>query len=95
MVKQERIQQDLNALWESRNKSQSNIKDKLARCFVHQSHTEVLKKSFAVAILTEWDEFKSYDWDAITKKMMLPAKVFDGRNILSKKHKDQIYSIGK
>lgn len=37
----------------------------------------------AVAILTEWDEFKSYDWNNIYENMYKPAFVFDGRNVLN------------
>ncbi|PQB04229.1 UDP-glucose 6-dehydrogenase [Aureitalea marina] len=36
----------------------------------------------AVAILTEWDEFKDLDWERIYKGMQKPAFVFDGRNIM-------------
>lgn len=35
-----------------------------------------------VAVLTEWDEFKQYDWKKIYDSMVKPAFVFDGRNIL-------------
>lgn len=38
--------------------------------------------SHAVAILTEWDEFRNYDWERIYGGMMKPAFIFDGRNIL-------------
>ena len=95
MVKQARIHQDLTTLWEARNKSSKEINYKLKRCIVHQKHTTALDNSFAAAILTEWDEFKSYDWDAIVNKMTQFAKIFDGRAILSKTHKQLIYSIGK
>lgn len=36
----------------------------------------------AIAVLTEWDEFKTYDWETIYHKMNKPAFVFDGRNVL-------------
>lgn len=36
----------------------------------------------AVAILTEWDEFNTYDWEKIYDSMLKPAFVFDGRNLL-------------
>ena len=36
----------------------------------------------AIAVLTEWDEFKSYDWQRIYDSMLKPAFVFDGRNLL-------------
>ena len=55
--------------------------------------------SHAVAVITEWDEFKSYDWNKIYNSMVQPAKVFDGRNILDKEALKEIgfkvYSIGK
>ena len=35
-----------------------------------------------IAIMTEWDEFKDYDWEKIYKKTNKPAYIFDGRNIL-------------
>lgn len=37
---------------------------------------------FAVAVLTEWDEFKALDFAEIHGLMTQPAVVFDGRNIL-------------
>lgn len=45
---------------------------------------EAIDQAHAVAILTEWDEFKEYDWDQIRQRMMRPAFVFDGRKLLSK-----------
>ena len=38
----------------------------------------------AIAVLTEWDEFKSYDWQRIYAGMLKPAFIFDGRNVLDK-----------
>ncbi|HEX8023199.1 UDP-glucose 6-dehydrogenase [Mucilaginibacter sp.] len=43
---------------------------------------EACKGAHAIAILTEWDEFKNYDWQKIYDSMLKPAKVFDGRNLL-------------
>jgi len=60
---------------------------------------EACKDSHAIAIITEWDEFKSFDWESIYKSVVKPAKVFDGRNILDGEQlKDlgfDVYSIGK
>lgn len=39
----------------------------------------------AIAVLTEWDEFKKYDWQRIYNGMQKPAFVFDGRNVLDHK----------
>ncbi|WP_417365304.1 UDP-glucose 6-dehydrogenase [Flavobacterium beibuense] len=43
---------------------------------------DACKGAYAIAVLTEWDEFKNYDWEKIYKNMRKPAFVFDGRNIL-------------
>ncbi len=43
---------------------------------------EACKGAHAIAILTEWDEFKTYDWQKIYDGMLKPAKIFDGRNLL-------------
>ena len=43
---------------------------------------EAARGAHAVAILTEWDEFKTLDWAKIHADMMKPAFVFDGRNVV-------------
>ena len=35
--------------------------------------------SHAIAVMTEWDEWRSYDWERIHSSMVKPAFVFDGR----------------
>jgi len=52
---------------------------------------EACKDAHAVAVLTEWDEFTTYDWKKIYDSMHKPAFVFDGRNILDAK---QLEAIG-
>ena len=39
---------------------------------------EACKGSHALCILTEWDEFKDYDYERIYDSMMKPAFCFDG-----------------
>ncbi|HOZ13156.1 MAG TPA: UDP-glucose 6-dehydrogenase [Tenuifilaceae bacterium] len=46
---------------------------------------EACKGAHAIAVITEWDEFKTYDWKRIYDGMMKPAFIFDGRNILDHK----------
>lgn len=36
----------------------------------------------AIAVITEWEEFKQYDWKKVYSIVKKPAFVFDGRNIL-------------
>jgi UDPglucose 6-dehydrogenase len=45
---------------------------------------EACEGAHAIAVLTEWDEFKSYDWKKIYDNMNKPAFIFDGRNLLDK-----------
>jgi UDPglucose 6-dehydrogenase len=45
----------------------------------------------AIAVLTEWEAFKTYDWQRIYEHMQKPAFVFDGRNILDR---DVLEEIG-
>lgn len=51
---------------------------------VHNNPYDAIDKAHAIAILTEWDEFKTYDWQKIYDQMLKPAFVFDGRNILDR-----------
>ncbi|CCG52641.1 UDP-glucose 6-dehydrogenase [Flavobacterium indicum GPTSA100-9 = DSM 17447] len=44
----------------------------------------------AIAVLTEWDEFKTYDWQKIYDSMLKPAFIFDGRNILNGEELEKI-----
>lgn len=56
------------------------------------------KDSHGIAILTEWEEFKTYDWNKIYDEMQKPAFIFDGRGILDKNLLESIgfvyYNIG-
>ncbi|QZT36379.1 nucleotide sugar dehydrogenase [Halosquirtibacter xylanolyticus] len=54
--------------------------------FVYDDAYAVMKCSHAIAILTEWDEFKTYEWEQVYADMYKPAFVFDGRNILDRDH---------
>jgi UDPglucose 6-dehydrogenase len=60
---------------------------------------EACQDAHAVAVLTEWDEFKGYNWQRIFDNMKKPAFVFDGRNILDaeklRKIGFKVFLIGK
>lgn len=56
---------------------------------------EACDSAHAIAVLTEWDEFKSYDWELIYKNMQKPAFVFDGRNLLDGKKLTEIGFVYK
>jgi UDPglucose 6-dehydrogenase len=52
---------------------------------------EACQGAHAIAVLTEWDEFKTFDWQKIYDNMQKPAFVFDGRNLLDG---NQLRAIG-
>ncbi|TYP91068.1 UDPglucose 6-dehydrogenase [Sphingobacterium allocomposti] len=58
-----------------------------------------LDGAHAAAVLTEWDEFKTYDWAKIKKGMKKPSFVFDGRKLLDRKELNRLgfayYAIGE
>ncbi|QQT30852.1 nucleotide sugar dehydrogenase [Sphingobacterium multivorum] len=60
---------------------------------------KALQEAHAATILTEWDEFKEYDWAMIKKEMKKPSFVFDGRKLLDsarlKKLGFDYYAIGE
>src|SRR5690606_1922901 len=60
---------------------------------------QACNQSHAIAVLTEWDEFKTYDWQKIYDNMQKPAFVFDGRSILDRRELEKIgfevYTIGR
>ncbi|TPD69836.1 UDP-glucose 6-dehydrogenase [Flavobacterium microcysteis] len=62
---------------------------------VAENPYEACKGAHAIAVLTEWDEFRNYDWKKIYDNMMKPAFVFDGRNILDAKKLTEIGFVYK
>jgi len=52
------------------------------RLVVARTAYEAAQGAHALAVLTEWDEFKALDFAQIYAAMAKPASVFDGRNIL-------------
>jgi UDPglucose 6-dehydrogenase len=60
---------------------------------------EACEGAHAVAVLTEWDEFKDLDFQKIYSGMLKPAFVFDGRSILPhaklKEIGFRVFAIGK
>jgi UDPglucose 6-dehydrogenase len=63
------------------------------------SAIEACADTHAIAVLTEWDEFKTLDFAAILQVMHKPAFIFDGRNILPHKKLSEmgyrVHAIGK
>ena len=49
------------------------------------------KNAHAIAVVTEWDTYKTLDYGEIFQQMEKPAFIFDGRNILNHQ---RLYEIG-
>ena len=79
------MQSDLNYLDSRSEKENANLLKTESNPYV------AMEGVHAIAVLTEWDEFKSYDWKRIYKNMQKPAFVFDGRNVLDR---DALQTIG-
>ena len=90
-VSLERMHLDLQTLWEYRGQSENEIKSKLANLRISYKAEDVCTKAHALAVITEWDEFKIQDFTKIYTQMEKPAFVFDGRKILDH---NQLQSIG-
>ena len=60
---------------------------------------ESCKGAHAIAVLTEWDMFKTLDYEKIYKSMEKPAFLFDGRNIIDhaavSKIGFEVFALGK
>jgi len=60
---------------------------------------EAAKDAHAIAVLTEWDMFKTLDYQKLYDSMLKPAFIFDGRNILDhaalRTIGFEVYAIGK
>ena len=69
------------------------------RLVVVESAVAAADGAHALAVLTEWDEFKSLDFPLIYAGMHKPAFVFDGRNVLPRAEMQklgfQVFAIGK
>ena len=92
-VSHKRMQEDLNYL----NTRTPDENDK--HLYFETDPYEAITDAHAVAVITEWDVFKTLDWQKIYSLMKKPAFVFDGRNILN--HADlrqigfEVTAIGK
>ncbi len=101
-VSRERILEDMGYLQKQKKGcgEQAITEDEFQeRLIIHNEPYEATQAAHAILVLTEWDEFKTYDWKRIYKDMLKPAFLFDGRNVLDGKMLKEIgfevYQIGK
>ena len=74
----------------------SEFRDQIEIC---DDPYRAVENAHAVAILTEWDQFKDLDYQKIFDKMIKPAFLFDGRSVTDQVDlRDigfRVYSIGR
>jgi len=83
-VNAKKVQADLNYLNTRSEEENKSLVESFSDPY------EAAKDAHAIAIMTEWDEFKTYDWKKVYDGMKKPAFIFDGRNILDKEEMTKI-----
>ncbi|TWT76553.1 UDP-glucose 6-dehydrogenase [Planctomycetes bacterium CA13] len=100
-VPEAKIRADLIASMGNLSGTVSDIDRKLVETNVTvvRDGYEAAKDAHAIAVLTEWDEFKEYDFKKIIGTMKAPAFLFDGRNVLDRTMLNKLgfetFGIGK
>ena len=99
MVNGNRIKEDIERLLIDRGKLEEQTADILTRLKICDELYESLIDSNAIAICTEWDEFKNINWNEVKTKMDKDFLVFDGRNVINKENLNSLgfksYVIGQ
>ncbi len=99
-VPESQIRADLEHVLQDENGEISPNKAALLQnVTIADSCEQAADTAHAIAVLTEWDEFRELDFERIYQRMPQPAFVFDGRNILDRTRLEtigfEIHSIGR
>ena len=94
MVPPKRIISDIEYLLESDNFEEESLKELISKVYVSTNINDAVKSAEAVLILTEWDEFKRYNWKKFIQTSKINVHLFDSRNIIDKSFAQNLYSIG-
>ena len=87
LIEESQVFSDLKSLWINQKLDTKEINKRLNKITFTNHPKETVIDASAVAIITEWDEFKAYNWDKIVNEFNTKVIIFDGRNILSLDHK--------
>merc|ERR1712176_1742044 len=75
------------------------MKVKNEKLLFTKSALEAADGAHAIVVLTEWDEFKRYNYKNFYDKMLKPAFLFDGRNMLNHGELEsigyEVHTLGK
>ena len=85
-------------VFKSDNYSQSDIELIVKNVHVVDDYKLCFDNASSISILTEWDEFKEFNWKELIKMMEKQYIIMDGRNLLDKNSMNKItnkyFSIG-
>ena len=87
MVKKSRILSDIETLLKLKKFPVHEVTTLMNNIDIIDNGLDVVDNCDAIAVLTEWDEFKTYNWS----KIISQVKVLDGRSIIPHAN----YTIGK
>jgi UDPglucose 6-dehydrogenase len=82
---------DPKAIGNAKEDLKPYLKEVLSSVQFTEDPYEAAKDSHAIAILTEWDEYRDLDYKKIFESMEKPAFIFDGRDILDH---EKLFKIG-
>ncbi len=82
MVEHDTIINDIESQLKLESLTENKIKEIISRVNIFNNLYDTLNSSFCIAIVTEWNEFKSIDWKKAEKILEKPSIIADGRNIL-------------
>ena len=97
----DQVRRDLMYVFKNQHGEVSNADRQLIEehVTVADSCYEAADKAHAIAILTEWDEFREVDYTRVYESMNMPAFLFDGRNVIDRSAVSEIgfevHAIGK
>ena len=94
MVSSKRIISDIEYLLESDNFEEESLKELISKVYVFTNINDAVKSTEAILILTEWDEFKRFNWKKFIQKSKKNVQLFDSRSIVDKSFAQNLYSIG-
>jgi UDPglucose 6-dehydrogenase len=96
-VSEEEMLKELDYTLNVSEKTYPGLKDMIS--ISNEDVYKVAENSHCLAVMTEWDEFKTLDYERLYASMVKPAFIFDGRNILDhaalRKIGFEVHAIGK
>jgi UDPglucose 6-dehydrogenase len=75
------------------NISNISMNELSQRVTFYDDHVKSVVDSNCIVILTEWDEFKNYDWDTLQNNLNSEKTIFDGRYILKNIYSNKVITL--